>query len=221
MGAPSNTAYIQGQGQVSADGLNTFVQTANTADDLRDFTGLPGISVNLLGIESVNDGSGGLFFWAAGSTAADDNLNVIAPTAASSGRWLREGVLLTTLPVEVAEVVVDGGGATPSTGIVGDSVIPVDCTLVQWFLQADAEGDVVIDVWVKPFSAPEADSTPPTIANTITGSIPPQLSSQQGKRSLILTGWTTAIPANSWVRYNLVSISGITRFTLTLLATVP
>jgi hypothetical protein len=217
MSAPSNQIYVQGQSQVSADNLNTFVQTVNTAADLRTFVGIPGISVNLLGISSVNDGSGGLFLWSASATAPDDNLNVIVPPAAANGAWVREGVLITTLPVNVAVITVDGGGSPPATGIVGDDFIPVDCTAIEWCLQADQTGSVQVDIWIAPF----VDNTPPTIANSITGGTPPTLTTSVGKLSTALTGWTTAIAAKSWIRYNLVSITTITRFTLTLTATVP
>jgi hypothetical protein len=217
MVAPLNTTYIQGQSQVNADGLNTFLQTVNTASDLRTFVGLPGMSINLLGIASVGDGSGGLFFWSPSSTAPDDNLNVIVPPSAASGSWLREGVLITTLPVNVAVVTVDGGGSPPATGIVGDDFIPVDCTAIEWVLQANTAGNVVVDIWIAPFVA----NTPPTVANSITGANLPSLTASSGRASAVLTGWSKSIAAGSWIRYNLVSVTTISRFTLTLVATVP
>jgi hypothetical protein len=44
----------------------------------------------------VNDGGGGLFYWSATSTATDDGVNTIKPTAlttAQAGRYLRQGNL--------------------------------------------------------------------------------------------------------------------------------
>ena len=208
MTAPQNNTFIQGQSQVTADNLNTFVQTVNTAADLRTFVGVPGVSVNLLGIEAINDGSGGLFLWSQSATAPDDNINVFVPPSAASGAWLREGVLITTLPVNVAVVTVDGGG---------DDFIPVDCTIIEWVLQADVVGSVVVDVWAAPFE----NNNPPTVANSITGAAPPTLVVSNGKLSTVVAGWNTHVVAGTWVRYNLVSITSITRFTLTIVATVP
>lgn len=215
---PTNNVQIQGQGQVSADQLNTYVQTVDTAPMLRQFIGLPTMCVLLQGIADVADGLGGIFYWSQSATGPDDNLNVIVPPGASSGAWLRNGSVPSILFVNVAEAVVDGGGATPATGVFMDGYIPVSCTIKTWVLQADAAGDCVIDVWVAPF----ANNSPPTVSNSITASAKPTLSASQSMLSSTLTGWTTAIPAGSALRYNLVSVSGgITRVTLTLVATVP
>lgn len=89
MTAPSLQQYIQGQGAVSADNLNTFEQTCDNIAQLRTFIGLPGIQVFIRGTSTVNDGGGGPFFWSATSTAADNGTTVVRPVGVVVGAWLR------------------------------------------------------------------------------------------------------------------------------------
>jgi hypothetical protein len=89
MTAPRLSAYIQGQGTVSADNLNTFMQTADDTSQLRNLTGVPGISVMLRGVTVPNDGDGGFFYWNAFGTQPDDNFNYITPAGTFVGQWVR------------------------------------------------------------------------------------------------------------------------------------
>ncbi len=93
MSAPQLAAQIQGQGTVSADNLNTYLQGAQMASQLRDFTGLPGMTVFLQGITVPNDGSGGLFWWNPSGTEPDDNYNYIVPEGTGTGEWVRLGIV--------------------------------------------------------------------------------------------------------------------------------
>jgi len=93
MTVPALAAQIQGQGTVSADNLNTFIQTAQNSSELRTFVGLPGMVVNLQGISQPNDGLGGDFYWNPFGTEPDDNLNFIQPLGTTTGEWVRYGVL--------------------------------------------------------------------------------------------------------------------------------
>ena len=89
MSAPQLNAAIQGQGTISADNLNTFTQTAQMTDQLRAFTGLPGMAVFLQGITFADDGNGGFFWWNPSGTEPDDNFNYIVPNDTSTGEWQR------------------------------------------------------------------------------------------------------------------------------------
>ena len=114
MAAPQLTKQAQGLGSVSGDQLNTFVQWTNAATDLRGFSGLSGMVVNVSGYTAVGDSGAGPFYWSAASTASDNGTSVIAPTGTSVGRWLRLGyfsaqqsagtVLLTQVKQELALV---------------------------------------------------------------------------------------------------------------------
>jgi hypothetical protein len=89
MSAPQLNSAIQGQGTISADNLNTYLQGAQMASQLRDFTGLPGMTVVLQGITVPNDGFGGAFYWNPAGTEPDDNLNYIVPEGTGTGEWVR------------------------------------------------------------------------------------------------------------------------------------
>jgi hypothetical protein len=89
MSAPQLTQYIQGQGSVSADGLNTFMQTCDTVAQLRAFVGLPGIEVTIRGFTAPGDGGAGQFYWDQTGTGPDNGTTIIVPTAAASGCWVR------------------------------------------------------------------------------------------------------------------------------------
>jgi hypothetical protein len=86
---PSNYAWAQGQANVGADQLNTFVQGSAVAAQLRSFIGLSNMSVLVFGIEAINDGGGGNFYWNGSTTSADDNFNIIRPNGVIQGAWER------------------------------------------------------------------------------------------------------------------------------------
>lgn len=96
MTVPALTVYVQGQGVVSGDQLNTFLQAGAVASQLRTITGLPGMTVMLAGISTVDDGFGGFFFWNASGNEPDDNYNYITPQGTFLGQWTR-----LALPVSV------------------------------------------------------------------------------------------------------------------------
>jgi hypothetical protein len=117
MSVPENQVYIDGQGQLDADGLNTFVQLARTMSDLRAFTGISNMQVAVLGQNAVNDGGGGSFYWNAGSTANDDNgITTVVPSGSTQGAWSRliaseaTGYNFTNAPA-------DPTGTTSATGV--------------------------------------------------------------------------------------------------------
>lgn len=107
--------------------------------------------------------------------------------------------------------VIDGGGLTIQTGIKGDLYIPFDCTVTEWVLLTDQVGSIVIDVWSDIYG-----SYPPTIADSIAGTDLPTLSGVNKNKSTALTGWNQNISAGSTLRFNVNSVSSVTRVTLTL-----
>ncbi len=117
----------------------------------------------------------------------------------------------------VAEITVDGNGGVPSTGICGDSYVPVTCTATKVIIQAIGVGSVVMDIWVAPFVA----GVPPSVADSIVGSAPPTLTASQSSVDFTLTGWTIDIPSNSAIRWSITSVDTITHFTVSLVASVP
>jgi len=115
--------------------------------------------------------------------------------------------------VQVA-VTLDGQGGVISTGLKGFTTIPYSGTITGWQLFADQSGSIVIDVWKDVYA-----SFPPTVADTITGSEKPTLSSVQNNQDLTLTTWTTAVATNDILAINVDSASTVTRCTLVIYIT--
>lgn len=113
--------------------------------------------------------------------------------------------------------VIDGGGATISTGIKGDLRIPFACILTGWTLLADQSGAIVIDVWRDTLA-----NYPPTDADALPGSGKEPTISASGTNAedTSITDWTSDdIAAGDCLRFNVDSVSSIQRVTLTLYAT--
>lgn len=98
---------------------------------------------------------------------------------------------------------------------VGDDWPPVpvhcDCLITRWRLASKEIGDLVIDIWKSDFAG-----YPATVANTITAGSLPTLSGAQIAEDTTLSGWTTQVSAGDIFRFNVDSLSGITKATLTL-----
>lgn len=109
---------------------------------------------------------------------------------------------------------VDGGGATPTTGLKGFTYVPYGCTINSVTLMADVSGSCVIDIWKVAYG-----SFPPNSGNSITASATPTLSSQQNSQDTTLTGWTTSISAGDVLAFNVNSASTVTRVNLVLKVT--
>lgn len=108
-------------------------------------------------------------------------------------------------------LVIDGGGSAITTGVKLDVFIPNAITLTQATLLADQSGSIVLDLWVDSYA-----NYPPTVADTITASAKPTLSSAIKSQDSTLTGWTTAIAAGSSLRVNVDSATTVTRVVLAL-----
>lgn len=105
--------------------------------------------------------------------------------------------------------VIDGGGATISTGVKGDLEIPFACTIIGWTLLADQTGSAVIEV------SKGAYANWPTVS-VITASAKPTLSSARKNTSTTLTGWTTAVAAGDVLQIGVNSAATVQRVVLTL-----
>lgn len=109
MAAPALKVAIQGFGELDADNCNSYEQTCDTAAELLDFIGAPGVQVLLRGIVAVNDGGGGIFYWNAAGVANDGFAN-FAPIGAAVGCWTR-----LTLNTEDVTTMVTGASAILSS----------------------------------------------------------------------------------------------------------
>lgn len=110
--------------------------------------------------------------------------------------------------------IIDGGGAAITTGVKGDLEIPFACAISQWTLLGDQSGSIVVDVWKDTYA-----NYPPVVGDSITASAKPTISSATKGQSSTLTGWTTTIAAGDTLRFNVDSITSLTRCQLALKVT--
>lgn len=108
-------------------------------------------------------------------------------------------------------ITVDGGGSVITTGIKGDATVPFNGTITAWYLTSDQVGSVVFDVWKDTFG-----NYPPTVLDTITGTEKPSLVAASSNSDTNLTTWSTNIVSGDVLRFNVDSVSTLTRATLTL-----
>lgn len=117
----------------------------------------------------------------------------------------------TTLPF-----IIDGGGATITTGLKGDlGPIDFNCTINAVTLLADQSGSIVIDIWKDTYA-----NFPPVVGDSITASAKPTISTATKSQDSTLTGWTISISAGDILRFNVDSITSIQRITLALKVTL-
>jgi len=114
------------------------------------------------------------------------------------------------------EYVIDGGGTALTTGVKGDLVVPFACTISGVTLLADQSGSVVVDIWKNTYA-----NYPPTVANTITASAIPTISTATKYQDFTLSGWTKTVNAGDTLRFNVNSDTTITRVNVALQATIP
>ena len=124
------------------------------------------------------------------------------------------GTLSTTRTTSMG-LVIDGGGSAITTGIKGDLHIPVACTITAVDMLADQSGSIVIDIWKDTYA-----NYPPTVADTITASAKPTISTALKSEDTTLTGWTVSCSAGDTLRFNVDSCTSITRVALSLKVTI-
>lgn len=125
MTVPSLEVYVQGQGAVSADNMNTWIQGGAIAEQLRQITGVPGMTVLLSGITTIDDGGGGFFWWNPLGNEPDDNANFITPVGTFVGQWTR-----LTLPFPTLAPVF------PSITVTGPATFQADVTVEGLFAES-------------------------------------------------------------------------------------
>lgn len=116
--------------------------------------------------------------------------------------------------IRTISFVIDGGGSAITTGIKGDLEVPFACTINRVTMLADQSGSIVVDIWKDTYT-----NYPPTVADTITAAAKPTISTATKSQDATLTGWTTSIAAGDTLRYNVDSITTITRVVISLKVT--
>lgn len=107
----------------------------------------------------------------------------------------------------------DGSGsAIASGGTWYLSDVPYAGTITAWNIVADQSGSIVIDVW-------KTNAAVPTVANTITASSLPTLSSAQSAFVGSISGWTTAVTVGDVFAFHVNSAATVTKISLTITVT--
>lgn len=105
--------------------------------------------------------------------------------------------------------VIDGGGATITTGSKGYIEIPYAMTITGWVITADQSGDIVVDVKKSSYAGFPTTSS-------IAGSELPTLSTAQKNEDLNLTTWTTSVSAGDILEFVVNSAATVQRVTVSL-----
>ncbi len=137
-----------------------------------------------------------------------DNAGVME-VKSSGGAWAS----ISTSLQDIASIIliIDGGGVAITTGIKADLEIPFACTIQRVTMLADQVGSVVVDIWKDVYA-----NYPPTVADSITAADLPTITAAVDSQDAALTGWNTIIAAGDVLRFNVNSVSTITRLTLSL-----
>lgn len=113
--------------------------------------------------------------------------------------------------------VIDGAGATITTGLKGYVEVPFNGVLSQVDMVADRSGGISLDFWKCTYTQFDAGNTHPVATDKITGSTPPTIAAGGTKSTdNLLSGWTTALTAGDVIGFFVTSISLIQRVTITL-----
>jgi hypothetical protein len=110
---------------------------------------------------------------------------------------------------------IDGGSSVITAGVKGFVVVDFDCQILQWTIQSDLQGSIVVDVWKKAYAA----NTVPTVLNTIAGSAKPTLANSLANQNTSLSGnWSTlTISAGDVLAFNVEATPAtVTKVTVAL-----
>jgi hypothetical protein len=113
-------------------------------------------------------------------------------------------------PNTVIPLILDNGGAVLATGKQYDFVVPFDCVVTGWTIVGEPSGSIVVDLWQDTYA-----NYPPTVADTITGSQKPTITTAvKGQNLAISPTWT--LTKDSVIRVYIDSVTTITSATVNL-----
>lgn len=180
------------EGALAAGGVYSFVY--NSTDDAWIVHGrfadtmTKGEHPDLLAIEAIEGTSGALKKTGANQWTLDD--------LTTSINFIRD---------------TGNANVSLSPGVLGDVQVDFSCVITGVVLLANTNGSCVVDIWKNTFN-----NFPPTDEDSITGDSRPTLSNTNKYSDTTLSGWTTNIAAGDILRFNLVSVSNISRILIKL-----
>lgn len=109
--------------------------------------------------------------------------------------------------------VLDDGGAVLATGVKGGFEIPFDGYIMYNSLGSldGVTGSIVIDLWKDTYA-----NFPPTVADTITASAKPTITTSTKSQDKTLTNWIRDVKAGDWIFVNIDSVTSFTKVLLSL-----
>lgn len=107
--------------------------------------------------------------------------------------------------------IIDGGGSAIIAEEKDSIPIPFGCTITGVTLLADQSGSIVIDIWKDTYANYE-----PTVADTITASAKPTITTAIKSKDETLTGWTKTITAGDVLKFNVDSCTTIEKCTVSI-----
>lgn len=203
----ANVTYAKIQ---AVAGLSVFGRSANSSGVGADLTG---VDKQILRVSGTTLGFGSIDL---SSTTAVSNQLASASMPALTGAVASAGATLsTTATVDLVFVIGDNTN-TITTGVKGYFPVDFGFTIVQWTLVADASGSIVVDIWSDTYA-----NYPPTVADTITASAKPTITTATKGQSSSIGTWTAAgaVASGNVLGFNVDSITTCKQVTLTLKCT--
>lgn len=108
-------------------------------------------------------------------------------------------------------IYIDNNSDVIETGIKAKVCIDYACTIQSVALHGSPSGSIVIDIWKVSY-----DNLPASVANTITASAKPTISSGIKSLDSSLAGWTKSISAGDWLYFNVDSCTTMTNCSIDL-----
>jgi hypothetical protein len=125
-------------------------------------------------------------------------------------------VLLSTTEFNIP-FIIDGGGSVIQTGLHGGLYLTFPFLITEIVMGSTdpltTSGSIVVDLWVDSYA-----NFPPTVADSITASAKPTISSATKSLQNTFSGWITSIPAGRWLYYNVDSVSSLKRVLINIKA---
>jgi hypothetical protein len=138
------------------------------------------------------------------TTAGGTDGHVLRQSGATSFGWEADYAA-------IAFTLGDGSTAIDTTEPDQWVEVPFACVIVSARLLADVSGSIVLDLWKDTYAG-----APSTVADTITASAKPTLSSAIKSEDTTLTGWTTTLARGDWLRVHVDSAATVKRVVLSL-----
>lgn len=209
-GAPAGASYVT----LATDATLTSERVLTAGANITITDGGAGSTVTIAG--TAGDVVGPSSAVASEIALFDGTTGKLIKRATGSGFvHAASGVYSAALLKRIVGAVIGTGAAVITTGVAGFVSCPVAGTITKVrLLSSDAavtSGSIVVDVWKDTYS-----NYPPTVADTITASAKPTISSTTKAEDATLTGWTTSVAAGDVFGFNVDSVTSLKRVTIEL-----